>query len=82
VSVIWKVTSNELIQQRKKKKYIYIQKNMAVLQPLLNVVTARTEALAILGNKFLHACVKEICCLLAQARFDTIRQLLFTVEVL
>jgi hypothetical protein len=27
------------------------------------MVTAGTEALVVLGNKFLYACVKEVCCL-------------------
>jgi hypothetical protein len=35
-------------------------KNMYILKLLLNVVTAGIEAL-VLGNKFLYACVKEVC---------------------
>jgi hypothetical protein len=34
---------------------------MYILQLLLNVVTAGIEALVILGKKFLHACVTEVC---------------------
>jgi hypothetical protein len=57
-------------------------KNMYILKLLLNVATARTEALVILGNKFLYACVKDGCCLQAQPHFDTFHQLLIIVEVL
>jgi hypothetical protein len=34
---------------------------MYVLQMLLNVGTAGIEAPVILRNKFLYACVKEVC---------------------
>jgi hypothetical protein len=40
------------------------------------------EALVALGNKFLYACVKEVCCMWAQPRFDTFHQLLIIVEAL
>jgi hypothetical protein len=53
-----------------KNIYIYICKL------LLNiVVTAGIKAL-VLGNKFLYACVKDICHVLAQPHFDTINSLL------
>jgi hypothetical protein len=51
-----------------------------VLKLLLNIVTAGIEAL-VLGNKFLYACVKGVCCLWAQPHFDTFHQLI-TVEAL
>jgi hypothetical protein len=40
-----------------------MQKNMYMLKLLLNIVTAGIEALVVLGNKFLYACVKEVCLL-------------------
>jgi hypothetical protein len=58
---IWKVTSGELLAGNEKNKFYYIQKNTYILKLLLNVVAAGIEALVILGNKFLHACVKEVC---------------------
>jgi hypothetical protein len=41
------------------KKILY--ENTYILKTILNVVTAEIEALVVLGNKFLYACVKEIC---------------------
>jgi hypothetical protein len=43
------------------RKNYYKQKNMYILKLLLNVVPAGIEALVISGNKFLYACVKEVC---------------------
>jgi hypothetical protein len=43
-----------------RKKY-YIQKNTYILQLLLNVVTAGTEARVVTGNKLWFACVNEVC---------------------
>jgi hypothetical protein len=43
---------------------------------------AGIETLVVLGIKFLYACVKKICRLRAQPRFDTIHQLLTIVEAL
>jgi hypothetical protein len=43
-----------------RKKLLY-KKNTYLLQLLLNIVTAETEALVILGNKFLYAYVEEAC---------------------
>jgi hypothetical protein len=40
------------------KKVLYT-KNIYTLKLLLNIVTAGIEALVILENKFLYACVKE-----------------------
>jgi hypothetical protein len=68
-------TSNE-------RKNILYTKNMYVLKLLLNIVTAGIEALVASGNKFLYACVKEICHLWAQLHFDTFHQLLIIVEAL
>jgi hypothetical protein len=60
------------------KKILYTE-NANILKLLLNIVTAGSEIL-VLGNKFLYACVKEVCRLLAQPRFDTFHQLLIIVE--
>jgi hypothetical protein len=54
---------------------------MYILQLLLNVITTRIEALVVLGNPFLHVCVKEVCRLWAQPYFDTFHHLI-TVEAL
>jgi hypothetical protein len=40
---------------------IYVQRNAYILKLLLNIVTAGIEALVVSRNKFLHACVKEVC---------------------
>jgi hypothetical protein len=40
------------------------------------------EALVASENKFLYACVKEVCCMWAQPCFDTFHQFLITVEAL
>jgi hypothetical protein len=78
---IRKVTSGELLtKQAMRKKMYYVQKNTYILKLLLNVVTPRIEALAS-RCKLLYACVKEVCCLWAQPRFDTFHQLLIIVEV-
>jgi hypothetical protein len=44
-----------------RKKINYIQKNMYILKLLLNLIIAGIEALIVSGNKFLYACVKEVC---------------------
>jgi hypothetical protein len=44
------------------RKKIIIYKKY-ILKLLLNIVTAGIEALVALGNKFLYACVKEVCCM-------------------
>jgi hypothetical protein len=44
---------------------------------LLNLVTARIEALVVSGNKLLYVCAKEVCCLWA-----SFHQLLITAEAL
>jgi hypothetical protein len=60
MSAIRKVTSGELfIKQAIRKKILYT-KNMYILMLLLNTVIAGIEAL-VSGNKFLYACVKEVC---------------------
>jgi hypothetical protein len=64
----------------REKKKLYT--NTYVLKLLLNLVTTRTEALVISGNKVLYACVKEVCRLWAQPRFDTFHQFLIIVEAL
>jgi hypothetical protein len=50
-------------------------KNTCILKVLPYVVTAEVEAL-LLGNKLSYACVKEVCRLLAEPRFDTFHQLI------
>jgi hypothetical protein len=70
-----KVTSGELLTKEATSKMYYIQKNTYILKLLLNVITAEIEEL-LSGNKFLYACVKEVCHLLAKPRFDTFHQLL------
>jgi hypothetical protein len=72
-----KATSCELLtKQATKKKLYYIQKNKHMFELLLNVGTAGTEALLASGNKFLHACVKEVYRLWAEPHFDTFYQLI------
>jgi hypothetical protein len=61
---IWKVTSGELLtKQATRIFFYYIQKTQYIFKLLLFMVTARIEALAISGNMFLYARVKEVCCL-------------------
>jgi hypothetical protein len=64
-----------------RKKMYYTEKNMYILKLLRNVVTARIEAPVISGNKFLYACVKQVCSLQALPHFHTIHQLII-VEAL
>jgi hypothetical protein len=73
---IQKVTSGKLTKQTMRKKNTYI------LNLLLNIVTDRTEALVISGNKFMHTCVKKVCRLWAQPCFDTFHLLLIIDEAL
>jgi hypothetical protein len=59
---IWKITSGELlIKQAMRKKMLLYTKNTHILQLLLNMVTARIEALVASGSKFIYAFVKEVC---------------------
>jgi hypothetical protein len=51
-----------------KKKRLYT-KYAYILKILLNVVTIATDTLIISGNKFVYACVREVCRLWAQPRF-------------
>jgi hypothetical protein len=53
-----------------------------MLKLLPNVVTAGTEELIVRGNQLVYACVKLVCRLRAQPRFDTFCQLLIIVEAL
>jgi hypothetical protein len=43
-----------------RKNILLYAKNTCILQLLLSVVTAGTEALVVSGNKFLYAFVKEV----------------------
>jgi hypothetical protein len=65
-----------------RKKNLLYARNTYILTLLLNAVIAGIEALVISGNKFLYACVKEVCCMCAQPRFDTFHQFLIIVGVL
>jgi hypothetical protein len=59
---LWKVTCGELLtEQATRKIFLLYTRNMYILKLRLNVFTAGIEALVITVNKFLHACVKEIC---------------------
>jgi hypothetical protein len=44
-----------------RKELLYRKKNTCILKLLLNMVTAGIEAFIVMGNKFLYACVKEVC---------------------
>jgi hypothetical protein len=55
---------------------------MYLFKLLLNITTATIEALFILGNKFLYACVKEVCRVWDQPCFDTYLQVLIIDDVL
>jgi hypothetical protein len=76
-NIIRKVTSGELLTKQWERN-CHIQN----IRAYLSVVTTGTEALVVSGNKFLHARVKEVCCLWDQPNFDTIHQLLINVEEL
>jgi hypothetical protein len=60
---IQKVTSSELLTEQAMRKTSLYAKSAYILKLLLNIVTARIEALVISVNMFLCACVKEVCCL-------------------
>jgi hypothetical protein len=68
--------------RNEKDKILLYTKDLYILELLLNIVTAEIEALVISGNKFLYACVKDVCHLWVRPRFDTFRQLLIIVEAL
>jgi hypothetical protein len=58
---IRKVTSGELLSKQAMRKKLLYTKNTYIRKLLLNIVTAGIEALVVLGNEFLYACVKEVC---------------------
>jgi hypothetical protein len=61
---IWKVTSGKLLTKQAmagKKRNLLCTKITYMLKLLLSIVTAIVEALVISGNKFLNACVEEVC---------------------
>jgi hypothetical protein len=76
--------SSELLpkQATSKKCIVVYTENKYLVQLLLNVAIAGTEAHVISGNTFLYACVIEDCCLWGQIYFDTFHQCLITVELL
>jgi hypothetical protein len=75
-SVLRNVISGELLtKQAMRKTFLLYTKNTYIPKQLPNLVTAGTEALVASGNKFLHAYVKEVCCLWAQPHCDTFHQL-------
>jgi hypothetical protein len=59
---IRKVSSGELLTKQAMRKELLYIKNTYILKLLLNVVTIGSELLVESGNKFLYACVKEVCC--------------------
>jgi hypothetical protein len=63
----------ELLTKQREKKIIY---KKYILKLLLNTVTAGIEAFVTLGNKFLYACVIEVCHLWAHSYFDTFHWLI------
>jgi hypothetical protein len=66
-----------------RKKLLYTKNTyIRLFKLLLNLVTFGIEALVLSRNKFLYACVKEVCRLWAQPRFDTFHQLRIIVEAL
>jgi uncharacterized membrane protein len=58
---IQKVTSGELLTKQVIRKNFIACKNTYILKLLLNVVTIGIMALVLSGNKFLYACVREVC---------------------
>jgi hypothetical protein len=64
------INSDELLTKQAMGKICYKQKNTYKRKLLLNVVTARIEAL-VSRNKFLYSCVKQVCRAWAQQRSDT-----------
>jgi hypothetical protein len=58
---VQKVISSDMLTKQAMRKKILYTKNTYVLKQLLNMVTSGIEALVIWGNKFLYACVKEVC---------------------
>jgi hypothetical protein len=79
---IWKVSSSKLLTKQAMRKKLFYTKNMYILKLHLSVVIVGINTLVSSGNKFLYACVKEICRLWAQLRFDTFHQLVIIVEAL
>jgi hypothetical protein len=58
---VWKVTFIEMLTKQAMRKTILYTKNTYILKLVLNVVTTGIEALVLSGNKFMYACVKEVC---------------------
>jgi hypothetical protein len=80
---IQKVTSGDLLtKQAMRKKNVLCTKNTYMLKGLLSIVTTGIQALVILGNNFLYACVKEVCYLWVQPLFETFHQLLIFIKAL
>jgi hypothetical protein len=73
--------SELLTNQAMRKKIVLCRKNVYIRKLLLIVVTAGIEALVLSGNKFLYACIEEVCDMEAQPHFDTFHHII-TVEVL
>jgi hypothetical protein len=83
--IIWRLFESNLrlaVNKTSNGEKILYAKNTYIFKPLLNVVSAGIEALIVSGNKFLHACVKAVCRLWAQPRFDTFHQLLIIIQEL
>jgi hypothetical protein len=62
-------------------KEVYCIPNTYIFEILLQIVTVKIEAL-ISGDKCLIACVKDLCRLWGQARFDTLYQLITIIKAL
>jgi hypothetical protein len=54
------VSCSQSKQREGEKENLLYRKNMYILQLLLNVVSAGTEAPVVSGNKFLLSCIKEV----------------------
>jgi hypothetical protein len=67
---IRKAISGELLQRQAMRKKLLYKKYVHTEATCQRSVVG-TEALAVSGNTFLYACVKEICRLTAQPRFAT-----------
>jgi hypothetical protein len=80
---IWKVTSSELLSKQVMRIQIVLcTKNSYIHTLLLNIGTAKIEALAMWGNKFLYSCVKEACYLWSEPHFDTFHRLIIVEALL
>jgi hypothetical protein len=59
--VIRKLGSGGLITKQAMRKKVIMHKIMYIFKLLLNIVTVGIKAYVASGNKFLYACVSEVC---------------------